>query len=259
MTMGFFEVKDLSKNFDGVQALDGLSFELKEGQIAALIGPNGAGKTTIFNIITGFLKPDRGKIIYNSRNISHMQPYRIARLGIGRTFQNIRLFPQMTVLENVMLALEYVVGERLISAMLRSSKMLQEDSDNEARAKELLGKVGLSQKAHSLGDELSHGQRRLAEITRMIALNPKLLLLDEPTAGLFPEMVEKIKEMIISLKSTGKTILFIEHNMNVVMDIAERVIVINNGQLIADGAPSEIQNNEAVVTAYLGRRKNSAT
>jgi len=257
--MAFFEVKNLSKDFDGVRAIDDLSFELNKGQITALIGPNGAGKTTVFNVITGFLRPGRGDVRINSRRISGLPPYKIARMGIGRTFQNIRLFPKLTVLENLMLALKYDTGERLTSALLRTKRMIREDAENKSIAIDHLKKVGLEHKQDALGQELSHGQRRLVEIARLLALNPQLLLLDEPTAGLFPEMVTEMKRLIKQLKEEGKTILFIEHDMKVVMDIAERILVLNYGKIIADGSPSEIQNNDEVITAYLGRRRSVAS
>lgn len=257
--MAFFEVNSLLKDFDGVRAIDNLSFGLNKGQITALIGPNGAGKTTVFNVITGFLKPDRGEVLVNSKPISGLPPYKIARMGIGRTFQNIRLFPQLTVLENLILALKYDTGERLTSALLWSKRMIREDDENRLIATGLLKQVGLEHKQDALGQELSHGQRRLVEISRLLALNPQLLLLDEPTAGLFPEMVTEMKKLIKQLKDDGKTILFIEHDMKVVMDIAERIIVLNYGKIIADGSPSEIQNNDEVITAYLGQRRSVAS
>jgi ABC-type branched-subunit amino acid transport system ATPase component len=256
--MSFFEVRNLSKDFDGVKAIDDLSFDLKKGEVTALIGPNGAGKTTVFNVITGFLRPDRGEAWIDSRLITRLAPNKVALMGIGRTFQNIRLFPQMTVLENVMLALRYQTGEGLTSALFRNRRMLQEDEKNRVKAEELLELVGLVHKKEAMGNELSHGQRRLVEIARALALDPQLLLLDEPTAGLFPEMVAGMKGIMCKLRDDGKTILFIEHDMKVVMDISERIIVLNHGKKIAEGTPIEIRNNESVITAYLGRRTTGA-
>lgn len=251
--MSTLQIQNLVKEFDGVKAVDHLSFEIEENSIAALVGPNGSGKTTVFNLISGFLEPDRGKIFFNEEEITLRNPYRIAQLGIGRTFQNIRLFPQISVLDNVMLASKYEKGEGFSAALFQTKRMKREEEKKHQKAENLLKFVGLIKKKNELAENLSHGQRKLLELARILALEPKLFLLDEPTAGLFPETKKEMFNLLRDLKENGKTILFIEHDINSVMGVAEEIIVLNYGKKIAEGKPEEVRKNKEVQRIYLGK------
>jgi len=253
--MSTLQIQNLIKEFDGIKAVDHLSFEVEENSIVALVGPNGSGKTTVFNLISRFLESDRGKILFNEVEITSLTPYKIAKLGIGRTFQNIRLFPQISVLDNVMLASKYEKGESFSAALFQIKRMKQEEEKTQQKAEDLLRFVGLIKKKYEVAENLSHGQRKLLELARILALEPKLFLLDEPAAGLFPETKRVMFNLLKELKEKGKTILFIEHDIDSVMGIAEKIIVLNYGKKIAEGKPEEVRNNEEVLKAYLGKRK----
>ncbi|MEO0267472.1 MAG: ABC transporter ATP-binding protein [candidate division WOR-3 bacterium] len=241
---------NVSKSFGGVKALDSLNLEIMRQTINAIIGPNGSGKTTLLNVITKFLKPDTGKIIFHGKDITYLLPHQIACIGIGRTFQIIRIFPQITVMENMLLALERGKVEGLFFGLnpfiKYSSKKFEE------KAKELLGKVGLEDKINELAENLSHGERRLLEIMRAVALNADLYLFDEPAAGVFPEVRTRIFNLFKSLKEEGKTIIFVEHNMDAVQECAERVIVLDKGKIISDGKPEIVLKDKGVIKAYFG-------
>lgn len=250
--MKLLEIKNITKAFDGLKAVRNLSLEIEKGSITSLIGPNGAGKTTVFNIISGLLKPDKGEITFKGKIITHLEPYKIAELGITRTFQNIRLFPQMTVGDNMLIAMQNKKAESLSTALFKQKAIKSQEQSNISKIMARFLNTPLGGKGSALAEELSHGQRRLLELERALATDAELLLSDEPTAGVFPETKKQIIDIIKNLKESGKTILFIEHDMSVVTGISDKIIVMNYGEKIAEGKPEDIIKNKEVIKAYLG-------
>ncbi len=242
-------IKGLSKSFGGLMALDQVDFHVAQGHIHGLIGPNGAGKTTVFNVITGFLAPSAGAILFQGHDLTTKGPEAVTHLGIGRTFQNVRLFPQMTVLENILVGQHCRAPRGLMRAFpipSRRERTLREE------AQELLTLVGLEDFRSRLAGGLPFGAQRLLELARALATRPLLLLLDEPRAGMNREETDRICRYVLGIRDLGVTVLLIEHDMNMVMQLSDRVTVLNFGRKIAEGTPAEVQKNEAVREAYLG-------
>jgi branched-chain amino acid transport system ATP-binding protein len=252
-------IEDLSVRFGGVQAVNRVSITLKQGELVGLIGPNGAGKTTIFNMITNYIRPTSGNIFFRGKNIVGKSPDEICRMGISRTFQNIRLFPQMTAYENVEMGLHNKPRYSLAEAFVRTPRASQIEKDTRKRALELLEIVNLRDAANERASSLPYGLQRRLEMARAMATNPTLLLLDEPAAGMNEDECKDLVKLIRHIHTTmGYTIIMIEHHMAVVMDLCKgsRIYVLSLGSLLAVGSPAEIQNNPDVIKAYLGERKH---
>ena len=253
MNKRVLEVNHATMRFGGLVAVNDLSMHIDHQEIVALIGPNGAGKTTAFNMITGVYTPTEGSVTLSGRSITGMRPDRIAAAGIARTFQNIRLFKALTVLDNVVIAQHLRLTSSWVGAVLRSPRYRKENAQMYARAKELLTYMGLWEVCGEIASSLPYGMQRKLEIARALATQPTLLLLDEPAAGMNPAESAELTELIRGIRDQFHlTVLLIEHHMDVVMDISDRIYVLNYGSLIAEGTPAQIQSNEDVIHAYLG-------
>jgi branched-chain amino acid transport system ATP-binding protein len=247
------EVENVTKAFKGLLAVDGYSLRLRPGEILGIIGPNGAGKTTVFNLLTGYLRPSQGKIHFLGQDVTHNPPNRIAALGIGRTFQNIRLFPSMTVLENVKSAQQLHDKDNLITTLLTWPSFRAREDRLTRESLEQLALFELADRANEPATSLPYGDQRRLEIVRALALRPKLLLLDEPTAGMNPHESMEVLQLIKQIRERyDLTIIIVEHNMPVIMQLSHRIQALNYGQIIAEGKPEEIRSNPQVIEAYLG-------
>lgn len=242
----------ITKSFGGIKAVDDVSITFYDKRITGLIGPNGAGKTTLFNIINGFLKPDKGKVYLNDLRIDNLLPYQIAKLGVGRMFQDTRVLGKMTVLENVMLSAKNQIGENPLNVFFKLGKMNREEKSIEEEAKRWLEFVGLGDKIYTYAENLSYGQQKLLTLARLLAGKNDILLLDEPTAGVDPGFIPVILNLLKRLVEEGKTIILIEHNMTVVLEICDWVFFMDEGKIISFGLPSEVLNDPEVKEAYLG-------
>ena len=250
--MKILEGSNLTMVFGGLSALNSVDITINEGEVLSVIGPNGAGKTTLFNLLTGVYSPTEGKICYKKKDIRNLKPYEITKMGIARTFQNIRLFADMTVLDNVIIGQHCRTKTGILGAILKTPAVRKEEAQVKEKAMDILKFVGLDDVYDEKAKNLPYGKQRRLEMARALATDPELLLLDEPAAGMNPQETNDLIELIEKLNDMGKTVLLIEHDMKLVMGISKRIMVLDYGRKIADGPPDEVKNYEKVIRAYLG-------
>jgi branched-chain amino acid transport system ATP-binding protein len=255
--MPLLSIEEITKEYDGIRALDRVSLKIERGSIKGLIGPNGAGKSTLFHLITGVEKPDSGKISFKERDITSMGPHEISSLGIGRTFQTLQIWGNMTVVENVMVGMNRRLKGNLFSCDLWLPWIQRSEKEALEQAKEILNSLGLLGKWESMASQLPYGKQKLLELGRSLAMRPELLLLDEPASGLTLTEIRQLSEQISKINQEGMTVFVVEHHMGMVMEIANEIAVLHNGKLIAEGTAESIKRNPEVIEAYLTRRRQN--